>query len=42
MQVNYCIGVVLGNQQYLEVDHLLHDANLAMQVSKNSKCLSNF
>ncbi|WP_186376189.1 two-component system response regulator [Hyella patelloides] len=35
MKVSNCLGVALGNQQYLEVDHLLHDANLAMQVSKN-------
>ena len=33
--VNNCLGIVLGNAQYTEVDRLLHDANLAMQVSKN-------
>lgn len=42
IQVNHCIGIVLGNQQYLEVDHLLHDANLAMQVSKNNNVYQIF
>lgn len=42
IQVNHCIGIVLGNQQYLEVDHLLHDANVAMQVSKNNNVYQIF
>jgi diguanylate cyclase (GGDEF)-like protein len=42
IQVNHCLGVVLGNQEYLEVDHLLHDANLAMQVSKNNNVYQIF
>jgi diguanylate cyclase (GGDEF)-like protein len=42
IQVNHCLGVVLGNQEYLEVDHLLHDANLAMQVSKNKNVYQIF
>lgn len=35
IEVNNCLGVVIGDQEYSTVDHLLHDANLAMQVSKN-------
>ena len=37
IEVNNCLGIVLGNSQYLESDRLLHDANLAMQVSKSQE-----
>lgn len=33
--VNNCLGIVLGTSQYMAIDCLLHDANLAMQVSKD-------
>jgi diguanylate cyclase (GGDEF)-like protein len=42
IKVNHCVGVVLGKQEHLEVDHLLHDANLAMQVSKNNNVYQIF
>ncbi len=42
IEVNNCLGIVLGNQQYLEIDRLLHDANLAMQVSKTQEVYQIF
>ena len=42
IQVNNCLGVVIGTQHYDKADHLLHDANLAMQVSKNKSIYQIF
>ena len=42
MNISNCLGIVLGNQNYLEVDNLLHDANLAMQVSKKQEIYQIF
>ena len=37
IQVNNCLGIVIGTPEYQEISHLLHDANLAMQVSKEKE-----
>ncbi len=42
IQVNNCLGIVIGNPEYQEISHLLHDANLAMQVSKDKECYQIF
>ena len=42
IEVNNCIGIAVGTQNYTTVDRLLHDANLAMQVSKNKNVYQIF